>query len=894
MAHRVLVTGDVVVDHHLYEGKRHTASAVERQGVKVVREHGGAQTLTRLIAATISRASELKEAGAADWTVDCPLTLPAEAEVPCGHHALAVWKPFPSDSTNPASKEAVWRADLLMGYGHDEVLQPPESRPLELSSPPRARPEILVLDDAGFQFRHRRSEKCWLLPAQAKGKPAWIVLKMSGPVCQGDLWHRLTKERERLIVVVSAQELRQESVRLGSGLSWERTVEELHEALHSSPVLQKLASGSRHLIVTLSADGALWLDNAGTHPRATLIFDAGGAEGAWARPIKGEAFGYLSCMVAALVRAIMLDARAPTFSPAIKAGLRGMRDLLALGHGPVSRLASPGPGELPAGFPVQRLAKVIVGGSRDFAETPVPWTKTEWTPFVASAKRPGQERAWQIVEMSQCPFGSGKLPSLLGLAAQTVLHGEAAIWRLPHARFGKLLTADRFEIEALRSIERLMTQYREEKGAKRPLSIGVFGPPGAGKSFGVHQLADSVFGKDAWREFNLSQFRDEGDLIGAFHQVRDAVLGGITPVVFWDEFDSREYRWLQYLLAPMQDGRFQEGQVSHAIGKCIFIFAGATSHTFAEFGPLPAGAPRFDEAAWQAFALKKGPDFHSRLDAYLNVLGPNQRTLPATAKGVRQQRTPDKEDVCAPLRRALLIRALLGVPKQARLEFDADLLMALLGVPEYRHGARSLEKLVQSLKPCGDGLVVRRSDLPAPAQLAMHVDPQEFGRILDENLAFQQDQVIEALAPAIHETWRALSRQERWKMAPHLDKPYAQLAAVDREDNRAAARRIPAILALAGLKLEKAAGRGKPEDPAIRAHLKHHLERLAEAEHEGWMEHRLRNGWRPASARDDTKKQSPALVPYAALSDADQRKDRSAVGHFPEIVARAGYRITWA
>ena len=46
-------------------------------------------------------------------------------------------------------------------------------------------------------------------------------------------------------------------------------------------------------------------------------------------------------------------------------------------------------------------------------------------------------------------------------------------------------------------------------------------------------------GKPALLEFNLSQFSDERDLIGAFHQVRDKRLEGSVPVVFWDEFDSK-------------------------------------------------------------------------------------------------------------------------------------------------------------------------------------------------------------------------------------------------------------------------------------------------------------------------------------------------------------------
>ena len=138
---------------------------------------------------------------------------------------------------------------------------------------------------------------------------------------------------------------------------------------------------------------------------------------------------------------------------------------------------------------------------------------------------------------------------------------------MPYASFGKLFTADRDEIEALRNIQRLMQEYENSQTETKPLSIAVFGPPGAGKSFGIRQIAETALrGKKSFLEFNLSQFENGSDLIGAFHQVRDKVLEGGTPIVFWDEFDSQNYRWLQYLLAPMQDGKFQEGQITHPIG----------------------------------------------------------------------------------------------------------------------------------------------------------------------------------------------------------------------------------------------------------------------------------------------------------------------------------------
>ena len=45
----------------------------------------------------------------------------------------------------------------------------------------------------------------------------------------------------------------------------------------------------------------------------------------------------------------------------------------------------------------------------------------------------------------------------------------------------------------------------------------------------------------------------------------------------------------------------------------------------------------------------------------------------------------------------------------------------------------------------------------------------------------------------------------RWKkrIQRHLDKPYAELAEIDKEEKRAAARRIPGVLALVGLGLRR-------------------------------------------------------------------------------------------
>jgi len=406
----------------------------------------------------------------------------------------------------------------------------------------------------------------------------------------------------------------------------------------------------------------------------------------------------------------------------------------------------------------------------------------------------------------------------------------------------------------------------------------------AGKSFAVKEIATGEFDEKCWLEFNLSQFEDEHELIGAFHQVRDRALSRVMPVVFWDEFDAREHHWLRYLLAPMQDGRFQEGQVTHPIGHAIFVFAGGVSPSYQLFGPL--GDTEDDRNRWRA---SKGRDFKSRLDAFYDVTGPNPR--PDDGK------TPGSFDIGYPLRRALMMRGKLAHDLDDVLPIDGGLANALLLAPEYIHGARSIDKLVKPLAPAPKE-PVRRSNLPPDEQIRMHTDLDSFRRHLEQEAGFMNSGAIEELAEAIHASWPNFKEQPGVNKSAYFNQEWEKLDEVAREDNRAAARRIPAVLALAGLAL---AGLGVSTDAAAEApsleelekHLEHNLERLAEAEHDGWCDFRIRNGWRYDPERDDGEKRHPLLVPYDKLEEHVKDKDRDAVRNYPARVILADFRIVW-
>ena len=717
---------------------------------------------------------------------------------------------------------------------------------------------MLVIDDGGLGFRWETASKCWPPFLKSKDDASqldWIILKMSRPLARGDLWRELAARwGRRLIVLVSGNDLRREDVRVGRGLSWESTVDDLVEEIRTNPAVQAL-QWCHHLVIAFRGDAALWLDGPGKKPR--LVFDRERGEGEWEDDQKdGNAFGYLSAVSAALAWRLATAGPAQRFDlvPALKAGLSATRFLREQGHGPV-RGGRPG-------FPFRKAAAHLLKPKHEYA--------------TAGVRCSTGTRCWTI--LSQFAYSDAFCGPMFGPARWLALLGPAAIENVPCARFGELLTLDRREIDALRSLRQLMHSYRDGGPQKQPLSLAVFGAPGSGKSFGVEQIAAGVFGdKNPVLKFDLSQFKGPEDLIGAYHQVRDKVLAGRTPVVFWDEFDSGDYRWLQRLLAPMQDGAFQEGQLTHAIGKCVFVFAGGTSRDFAHFGP-PDKAPQDENEvqrkARNDFVMAKGPDFRSRLDGFLDLPGPN----------------PDPPDQDFPVRRAILIRSVLGLVKEKEndpLAIDRGLLTALLETSHYRNGARSLKKLISHMKDRG-GLPLHRAHLPPDSLLALYVeDVPGFHALIRRSCPFLAQ--AELLAPILHKDFRDnLPPAEK---DGDNDKPYEELDQELRVANIAAARRITEVLELAGFVLEQGVA-SDDEDLKIGAFLEQHKEFLAEAEHQGWEEQKRMEGWTYGPPpKDDKKRTHPWLVPYSELPKEQKDKDRRTIQNYPKYARAAGFKI---
>jgi len=883
----ILVTGDVVLDHNIYAGQRSESDSDAAVGMLHRTVAGGAALTYGLLRAMEQSASVADDLvrlfksdlhfGLKEDSADALHSWPSEFQ------AGAVWEAFEGPK-----KQLHWRLSKNLGYGAREGAAYPASPGPGLTE---AMPEVVVIDDGGLGFRLKTADHCWpaFLTSSAEAPDLrWIILKMSRPLARGDLW-RILAERwhERLIVVVSGDNLRQEDVRASRGLSWESTVDDLVREIKSNPTISELKS-CRHLVVALSGDAALWLDGPGSVKEGTcrLVFDPERGEGEWGASHKdGKAFGYLSAMTAALAWNLNVAKAADGVNlvHALKAGLSTTRFLREYGHGPVTR------GE--PGFPFKEAAAELLSPAEKYAASEVPGCddccKQE------STKEP---TAWTM--LSRATHADAFPGPLYGPARRLALLGPRALENVPCARFEKLVTMDRREIEALRSMRQLMLSYSEGGKQKQPLSLAVFGAPGSGKSFGLKQIASGVFGKEnPVLEFNLSQFNGSEDLIGAYHQVRDKALAGYTPVVFWDEFDSRDYMWLQYLLAPMQDGTFQEGQLTHAIGKSVFVFAGGTSRDFAHFGPPEKPEPGEEKEQRDArhdFVMKKGPDFKSRLAGFFDVLGPNpgQNFDSGAAQKGLDPWVDDSVDAGFPVRRAILLRSLLGLVKEREneiLQIDRGLLTALLEINHYRNGARSMEKLVAFVRD-GGGLPLRRAHLPPDNMLALYVDDvKEFHDLMQRSNQFFSQ--AEKLAPALHGDWRAnLIAEDEAKGGPY-DRPYEDLDQEGRAANIASASRMPENLALAGFVLENGDA-STEEEQAVSAFLEANLEFLAEAEHKGWEEQKRMEGWVYGPApRDNEKRAHPLLIPYSELPSDEKEKDRRTIKSYPKYARMAGFKI---
>lgn len=660
-------------------------------------------------------------------------------------HSLAVV----AQRDTPHGALSSWRVTRYLGFSIDDAHwrpRAPESvqptvldfRQLPQFSEAR-RPHLVLIDDAGNGFRHLVSSLSWKAIESATHYHPILVLKLGQPLLPSDtktvptLWTALTALRSRFshrYILLAADDLRRENVDISHRLSWDRTVENvLHELSLRGSALAYLTKFAT-IIIRCGLDGALIVPEASEPSRrtVTLICDPSRIEGDTERQIwdsydkSRPTFvpGTHAAFTTAFALTMFLDgAGDERIVNAVRAGLLSAVSLYAQGF--VTRCNSSSKDyeldyDYVTIFQHSNLSQVLTA-NYDLRRDRL--YRFEVGNRARGGRKPGADTS-EKVDLLNTSY-----TDLVQLARDYVREGLSTLARAPILRIGQLITADRTEIESFRSIANLIDGHLSDTTKTRPLSIAVFGPPGAGKSFGISQIAKAI-GQDRVDiiEVNVAQFTSHRDLIGAFHLARDKVIGGKVPLVFFDEFDATfegsAFGWLKFFLSPMQDARFRDESRTHAIDRAIFVFAGGTRSSYASFANQKA-----KENKGSDLNLEKRPDFVSRLHGFVDVRGPNRLSV---------------NDRGFVLRRAIILRQKLyeygpGLFKDKRkdghLSVAEPVLEAFLRVPKYRHGARSMEALIRmtGLTAAIDHL--EQAMIPQREQLDLHVDGGAFEDLMN-------------------------------------------------------------------------------------------------------------------------------------------------------------------
>jgi hypothetical protein len=374
--------------------------------------------------------------------------------------------------------------------------------------------------------------------------------------------------------------------------------------------------------------------------------------------------------------------------------------------------------------------------------------------------------------------------------------------------------------------------------------------------------------------FNLSEFKTVDELARAFHIVHDLTRDGTMPLIFFDEFDcalgNQMCGWLKYFLAPMQDGKFNDGSDIHPIGRAIFVFAGGTKSSYAEFDEQEHNGGEFIKA--------KGPDFLSRLRGYVDIMGVD----PAH----------DKDFICI-IRRATILRGnilkrakTLGkqshwlVNEKKEIVIEETMLHTLLKIPSYKNGARSLSAIIESCQlSLSKGLT--KASLPPMHILAMHIDTKRFNEILYAN-DFKYKVFIparEKMAEMVHDFYRKANR------GAVNDVPWSQLSIYDQQQNRYQVDSIPDALQLLGFDVELS---DQAESAFNQVEL---INELAKAEHERWMKDKISQGFKFGEERSVEFMTHPNILKWDKLKPEDKQKDIDAVSKIPDLLSVTGLSI---
>ena len=328
-----------------------------------------------------------------------------------------------------------------------------------------------------------------------------------------------------------------------------------------------------------------------------------------------------------------------------------------------------------------------------------------------------------LITSSQCGSSPGYIDIIMDIIH--CLKEEVSLKTgFDHTRMfniGHLRTTDPAEIGPVLTLQTVMDSYVSKENFQRPLCLGVFGPPGSGKSFAVKEVAKEIGKKFEnnlfdFFEFNLTQFASPDEINSSIDLIRASVAQGKVPITFWDEFDCRydghEFGYLRYFLPSMQDGVTYVHGTPYYIGRSIFVFAGGVKSSYAGMEEL---IDTSDPGALQLAKTLKIPDFMSRLRVVLDIDG-----IEIPDHLLRDSATKEELDMLKRIliKRAFIIAHQMDTHWKKAARKTSGLLLRLL-LANYKFGARSIEAVIEASR-AADRLVYGLPELIGPSGARIH------------------------------------------------------------------------------------------------------------------------------------------------------------------------------
>ncbi|WPG99166.1 Hypothetical protein R9X50_00197700 [Acrodontium crateriforme] len=722
----------------------------------------------------------------------------------------------------------------------------------------------VVITGSGEAFRNIEPALDFL----QKVRPRYIVHHMTRPLATGPLWDLIrdgprtrdgVPDPDFLAVIIDADDLRAEGIALSRSLSWEATAEDFVRNLGSNGLLDTLVT-CPNLIVRFGTEGVIHHRGRDAvdpklyyHPRA-MECDQRSHHG------KDQMVGLTSTFTAGFALGFA-DSKPPNSEKGLRLGIAAAREMAI-------REFVQSPLDGCPNYPVSQIMDSLVPDKK-YAAVSIPSSN------ISSGDR------WSIFD------------SVTGdpaeVARQIVAVGpDKALASCPVQRLSDLLVVERGEQESLRAIVGAI-QERLDTATSKPTSIGIIGPAGAGKKFIASNLAKHISARTALQKLTYNaRLLKSDELISACHNIRDSTASGTQTVVIFENFEAilePGNALLNDFLVIMRDGKFTDRGHFCSLGAPLMFFLVNHDGNGAVGSPRPTTPTHMTPVATDFGAMKRAIDDSMLLDylhGVVRVAGPNQ-TSP--------------QDKLYPVRRAIMLRHLLKqkyphLEVKGTMKVEEGVLHALLLVPSYKHGLRSLEKIISTSRLAGRNKF-DVSALPPEEQIQLHVE----GRIFMSYLRSPKlpPALREKLAEGLFETYKkrreVMAKTDEERKALLSDRSmrdWEDLAAELKESTRAQADDIPRKLRAVNCFMLEA----DRTEPLIRvpAFSEEDLDILSEMEHERFNAERLQRQWR-MGPRNSKQRTTPFLVPWRDLTQEWRDVDRVMVECVPRILDKAGWKI---